>query len=72
MKILHVSLFSYPTIAYRGTIRSDYGLCRGLAELGCSVRVVTTDTDGLGRTLAVPNDQDVRSRCRVGPLAFEH
>jgi len=60
MKILHVSPSFYPTRAYGGTIRSGYGLCRGLAGLGCSVRVLTTDTDGLGRTLDVPNDHDVQ------------
>jgi glycosyltransferase involved in cell wall biosynthesis len=59
MKILHVSPSFYPTRAYGGTIRSGYGLCRGLTELGCCVRVLTTDTDGLGRTLQVPNDQEV-------------
>lgn len=60
MKVLHVSPSFYPTTAYGGTIRSSYGLCRGLVELGCSVRVLTTDTDGLGRKLKVPNDHDVR------------
>jgi glycosyltransferase involved in cell wall biosynthesis len=59
MKILHVSPSFYPTRAYGGTIRSSYGLCRGLAELGCDVRVLTTDTDGIGRNLDVPNDRDV-------------
>ena len=50
----------YPSKAYGGTIRSGYGLCRGLAQLGCDVRVLTTDTDGLGRTLSVANDRDVQ------------
>ena len=59
MKILHVSPSFYPTRAYGGTIRSSYGLCRGLAELGCEVRVLTTDTDGIGRNLDVANDHDV-------------
>ena len=59
MKILHASPSFYPTRAYGGTIRSSYGLCRGLAELGCDVRVLTTDTDGIGRNLDVPNDRDV-------------
>src|SRR5580704_13849639 len=60
MKVLHVSPSFYPTKAYGGTIRSGYGLCRGLAEVGCSVRVLTTDSDGAGRTLEVPNDEDVQ------------
>ena len=59
MKILHVSPSFYPTTAYGGTIRSSYGLCRGLTELGCEVRVLTTDTDGIGRNLEVENDRDV-------------
>ena len=50
----------YPSKAYGGTIRSGYGLCRGLAQLGCDVRVLTTDTDGLGRTLGVANDREVQ------------
>jgi len=59
MKILHVSPSFYPTRAYGGTIRSSYGLCRGLTQLGCEVRVLTTDTDGIGRNLQVANDRDV-------------
>lgn len=59
MKILHVSPSFYPTSAYGGTIRSSYGLCRGLAQLGCEVRVLTTDTDGIGRNLDVPTDREV-------------
>jgi len=59
MKVLHVSPSFYPSKAYGGTIRSGYGLCRGLARLGCDVRVLTTDTDGLGHGLGVANDRDV-------------
>lgn len=50
----------YPSKAYGGTIRSGYGLCRGLTQLGCDLRVLTTDTDGLGRVLGVANDRDVQ------------
>jgi glycosyltransferase involved in cell wall biosynthesis len=60
MKVLHVSASFYPSKAYGGTIRSGYGLCRGLAQLGCDVRVLTTDTDGPGRVLGVANDRDVQ------------
>ena len=59
MKILHVSPSFFPTTAYGGTIRSSYGLCHGLRELGCTVRVLTTDSDGIGRNLDVANDRDV-------------
>lgn len=60
MKVLHVSPSFYPSRAYGGTIRSGYGLCRGLAQLGCDVRVVSTDTDGLGRVLDVVDDREVQ------------
>jgi glycosyltransferase involved in cell wall biosynthesis len=60
MKVLHVSPSFYPSKAYGGTIRSGYALCRGLAQLGCDVRVLTTDTDGLGRVLGVANDREVQ------------
>lgn len=75
MKILHVSPSFYPTRAYGGTIRSGYGLCRGLANLGCDVRVLTTDTDGLGRMLDVPNEHDVQVdglRIRYCHKLFRH
>ena len=60
MNVLHVSPSFYPSKAYGGTIRSGYGLCRGLAQRGCDVRVLSTDSDGLGRVLDVTNDQEVR------------
>ena len=75
MKVLHVSPSFYPTKAYGGTIRSGYGLCRGLAELGCNVRVLTTDTDGPERSLEVPNDEDVQVdalRVRYCHKQFRH
>lgn len=75
MRILHVSPSFFPTRAYGGTIRSGYGLCRGLAELGCCVRVLTTDTDGLGHSLDVPNDEDVQVnglRIRYCHKLFRH
>jgi len=63
MNVLHVSPSFYPSKAYGGTIRSGYGLCRGLARLGCDVRVLTTNSDGLGRVLDVMNDREVRVDC---------
>jgi glycosyltransferase involved in cell wall biosynthesis len=75
VKVLHVSPSFYPTMAYGGTIRSGYGLCRGLADLGCSVRVLTTDSDGPGRTLEILNDEDVQLdslRVRYCHKQFRH
>jgi glycosyltransferase involved in cell wall biosynthesis len=75
MNVLHVSPSFYPTTAYGGTIQSCLGLCRGLCELDCNVRVLTTDADGLGRTVDVPNDQDVkidRLRVRYCHKLFRH
>src|SRR5215472_8026078 len=75
MRVLHVSPSFYPTKAYGGTIRSGYGLCRGLAELGCDVRVLTTNTDGLGHTLAILNGEDVQvegMRVRYCHKQFRH
>ena len=75
MKVLHVSPSFYPSKAYGGTIRSGYGLCRGLAQLGCDVRVLTTDTDGLGRTLGVANDRELQVdglRVRYCHKRFRH
>jgi len=60
MKVLHVSPSFYPSKAYGGTIHSGYGLCCGLAQLGCDVRVLTTDTNGIGRVLDLPNQGDVQ------------
>jgi len=60
MKVLHVSPSFYPAKAYGGTIRSGYGLCHGLAGLGCDVLVLTTDTNGLDHTLEVPTDKEVQ------------
>jgi glycosyltransferase involved in cell wall biosynthesis len=75
MKVLHVSPSFYPSKAYGGTIRSGYGLCCGLAQLGCDVRVLTTDTNGLGQSLDVPNEREVQVeglRVRYCHKRFRH
>jgi glycosyltransferase involved in cell wall biosynthesis len=68
MKVLHVSPSFYPSRAYGGTIRSGYGLCRSLAGLGCDVRVLTTDTDGLGHVLDMASDRELQ----VGDLRIRY
>lgn len=59
MRILHVIPSFYPAFVYGGPIFSVYDLCASLAELGCEVRVLTTDANGRERVLDVPRGQDV-------------
>jgi glycosyltransferase involved in cell wall biosynthesis len=59
MKVLHVTPSFYPAHVYGGPTRSVYELCRNLAKLGCEVRVLTTDADGLEHVLNVEKDRDV-------------
>jgi glycosyltransferase involved in cell wall biosynthesis len=59
MKVLHVSPSFYPAYCYGGPIRSGYELCRNLALLGCDVRVLTTDANGLDSVLDVEKDREV-------------
>jgi glycosyltransferase involved in cell wall biosynthesis len=60
MKVLHVVPSFYPAHIYGGPTRSCYELCRNLAKLGCEVRVLTTDANGLDQVLDVDKDHDVR------------
>ncbi len=59
MKVLHVVPSFHPAYVYGGPIGSTYELCRNLATLGCEVRVLTTDANGLGQILEVEKDRDV-------------
>jgi glycosyltransferase involved in cell wall biosynthesis len=58
MKILHVVPTYLPATRYGGPIHSVHGLCRGLAEIGEAVSVLTTSVDG-DRDSAVPHEQPV-------------
>jgi glycosyltransferase involved in cell wall biosynthesis len=60
MKILHVVPSFHPAYSYGGPIRSTFELCRNAVELGCEVRVLTTDADGLDRVLDVDKNEEVR------------
>ena len=42
-----------PARSYGGPVESVYRLCLGVAAAGCEVRVLTTNSDGIGRTLGV-------------------
>jgi glycosyltransferase involved in cell wall biosynthesis len=68
MKVLHVSPSFYPAHVYGGTISSGYGLCRSLSRTGCEVRILTTDTNGIGRSL----DVNTREETIVGGLRVRY
>jgi len=76
MKVLHVVPSFYPAYIYGGPIRSTLELCRNLANLGCEVRVLTTDANGLNQTLDVEKHQEVELpegfRVRYCPRRYQH
>jgi glycosyltransferase involved in cell wall biosynthesis len=59
MKVLHVVPSFHPAYSYGGPIRSTFELCRNVVQLGCEVRVLTTDADGLDRVLDVDKNKEV-------------
>ena len=76
MKVLHVVPSFHPAYIYGGPIRSTFELCRNLAELGCEVRVLTTDANGLTETLDVEKQKEVEFpegfRVRYCPRRARH
>jgi glycosyltransferase involved in cell wall biosynthesis len=59
LKILHVSPYFMPARAYGGTVESLYRLCLNLARLGCDVRALATNSNGLGKSLDVQTGKEV-------------
>lgn len=59
MKVVHVVPSFYPAEVYGGPIASVLQLCRNLAQQGLTVRVLTTDANGLHSVLDVPNDREL-------------
>jgi glycosyltransferase involved in cell wall biosynthesis len=53
LRILHVTPYFMPARSYGGPVESVYRLCLGVAATGCEVRVLTTNSDGPGRSLVV-------------------
>lgn len=53
MRVLHVSPYFRPAYRYGGPVESVYRLCLSVARLGCDVRALTTNADGLDRVLRV-------------------
>ena len=48
-----------PARSYGGPVESVYRLCLGVAATGCEVRVLTTNSAGLGRTLGVDTGRSI-------------
>ncbi len=59
MNVLHIVPSFFPAWRQGGPSESVYRLCRSLAERGCFVRVLTTDSHGLGQVLEVEKDQEL-------------
>jgi glycosyltransferase involved in cell wall biosynthesis len=76
MKVLHVVPSFHPAYVYGGPIRSTFELCRNLVKLGCEVRVLTTDANGLTQTLNVEKSREVELpegfRVRYCPRRARH
>jgi glycosyltransferase involved in cell wall biosynthesis len=76
MKVLHVAPSFHPAYSYGGPIRSTFELCRNLGELGCEVRVLTTDANGLDQVLDVDTNEEVELpegfRVRYCPRRLRH
>jgi len=53
LKVLHVAPYFMPARSYGGPVESVYHLCLNIARAGCEVRVLTTNSDGIGRKLNV-------------------
>jgi len=58
-RVLHVVPSFWPAVRYGGPIESTAQLCRHLAQAGCDVTVLTTNSDGPGATVAVETDREV-------------
>lgn len=53
LRLLYIVPSFYPAIYHGGPVISVYNQCNSLAEKGLELRVLTTDTAGLGRRLTV-------------------
>lgn len=59
MNILHVTSSYYPAHHYGGSVTAVDALCRSLATLGCEVKVLTTDSNGIDTTILVNTNSEV-------------
>jgi glycosyltransferase involved in cell wall biosynthesis len=59
VRALHVTPVFYPAHGDGGPVVAFYELCRGLAQQGCEVRVLTTDAHGWHRSLDVETAREI-------------
>ncbi len=60
LRIAHVVPSFFPAHVYGGPIQSVYALCNAVARLGCQVRVLTTNANGLNDVLPVDTTREHR------------
>jgi glycosyltransferase involved in cell wall biosynthesis len=60
LKIAHIVPSFFPAHVYGGPIQSVYALCNALARLGCEIRVLTTNANGLNALLPVDTTREHR------------
>ncbi len=56
--ILHIIPSFAPAWSYGGSVQSAYFLCTQLVQNGCSVRVLTTNSNGIGKELSVDPEHE--------------
>lgn len=57
LRVLHVAPYLYPAIRFGGPALTTYSECRSLAQLGCTVRALTTNANGRD-TLDLPTTRE--------------
>src|SRR5262245_33380977 len=68
IKVLHVVPSFYPAVCYGGPIFSVLALNKELANLGCEVRVITTNATGSGACLT----EGQKSDPETAPLLIDY
>jgi glycosyltransferase involved in cell wall biosynthesis len=71
VKILQIAPFFHPAHRFGGPIPVLYDLCAELVAKGCTVKVLTTDTNGPGVSLELPSDREVETS-RGFPVRYCH
>jgi glycosyltransferase involved in cell wall biosynthesis len=66
MKVLHITPAFAPAYGYGGPIPILQDLCFQLSRMGHDVRVLTTNSQGVGKTLDVSTREEVRFGERLG------